>query len=63
MLDEKILKIYEENLEEQPPMSDSVMAAYDNIRNALDEYVEAIIQNAFCWGYELGRKAGAENEH
>lgn len=62
MLDEKILKVYEENLEDQPVMSESVLEAYDNLRSALDEYIEAVSQNVFCWAYELGRKAGKTNE-
>ena len=56
MLNKELLKIYEENLENQPNMSPDVLAKYGKLQDAIEEYIEAVSKNVFCWGYELGRE-------
>ena len=59
MLDERAVKIYNDNLEDQPMASDEVRKAYKALNAALDDYINAICLDSFCWGYELGRKERA----
>ena len=56
MLNKELLKIYEDNLENQPNMSPDVLAKYEKLQDAIEEYIEAVSKNVFCWGYELGRE-------
>lgn len=56
MLNKELLKIYEDNLGNQPNMSPDVLEKYKKVQYALDEYIEAVNKNIFCWGYELGRE-------
>ena len=56
MLNKELLKIYEDNLGNQPNMSPDVLETYKKVQYALDEYIEAVSKNIFCWGYELGRE-------
>ena len=58
MLDEKVIQIYEDNLEDQPMVSEATRTAHKNLRSVLDDYINAVCQDDFVWGYELGRKAG-----
>lgn len=57
MLNKELLKIYEDNLENQPNMSKDVLAKYGKLQDAIEEYIEAVNKKVFCWGYELGREA------
>ena len=34
----------------------SVLAKYEKLQDAIEEYIEAVSKNVFCWGYELGRE-------
>ncbi len=54
MLNKRILKIYEDNLENQPNMSEDVLEKYGKLQDAIEAYIEAVSKNIFCWGYELG---------
>ena len=54
MLNKRILKIYEDNLENQPNMSEDVLEKYGKLQDAIEAYIEAVNKNIFCWGYELG---------
>lgn len=48
MLNKELLKIYEDNLENQPNMSPDVLEKYKKVQYALDEYIEAVSKNIFC---------------
>ena len=50
MLNKELLKIYEDNLENQPNMSPDVLAKYEKLQDAIEEYIEAVSKNVFCWG-------------
>ena len=54
MLNKRILKIYEDNLENQPNMSEDVLEKYGKLQDAIETYIEAVSKNIFCWDYELG---------
>lgn len=57
-MDKKILQVYEASLEDQPMAHEELKVAYQNLCGALDDYIEEIQKSVFCWGYEVGRKAG-----
>ena len=63
MLNKELLKIYEDNLENQPNMSPDVLAKYEKLQDAIEEYIEAVSKNVFCWGYELGREEPVSYTH
>lgn len=58
IMNENILRVYEEALEEQPVVHEKLKDAYKELSEALDAYIDEIQKYAFCWGYEVGRKAG-----
>lgn len=58
----EIEKIYSKALENQPMASEEVRESYEKLNCVLEEYISAIQEDIFAWAYELGRKAGAENE-
>ena len=45
MLNKELLKIYEDNLENQPNMSPDVLAKYGKLQDAIEEYIEAVSKN------------------
>ena len=55
MLNKELLKIYEDNLENQPNMSPDVLAKYGKLQDAIEEYIEAVSKNVFCWGWKDSR--------
>lgn len=57
-MNENTLRVYEESLEGQPVAHEKLKAAYRDLSEALDAYIEEIQKHAFCWGYEVGRKVG-----
>nr|DAU36369.1 MAG TPA: hypothetical protein [Caudoviricetes sp.] len=61
---EKIIKIKEEELDNQPMASQRVIEARDALDDALEEYIVAVQEDAFCWGYMTAmkqlKKAGVE---
>lgn len=58
IMNENTLRVYEESLDEQPMVHEELRAAYQELGEALGAYIEEIQKHAFCWGYEVGRKAG-----
>lgn len=58
IMNENTLRVYEESLEGWPVAHEKLKAAYKDLSEALDAYIEEIQKHAFCWGYEIGRKAG-----
>ncbi len=61
---EKIIKIKEEELDNQPMASQRVIEARDALDDALEEYIVAVQEDAFYWGYMTAmkqlKKAGVE---
>lgn len=48
---EDIIKIYEENLENEPQASQNVRDGYKQMGESFQEYINAICEDAFCFGY------------
>lgn len=55
---EEIVKIYEENLENEPSASDDVRKAYTNLNNSLQDYINALCEDAFVFGYKTAMQQG-----
>ena len=53
---EKIIKIKEEELDNQPMASQRVIEAQDALDDALEEYIVAVQEDAFYWGYMTAMK-------
>ena len=53
---EKIIKIKEEELDNQPMASQRVIEARDALDDALEEYIVAVQEDAFYWGYMTAMK-------
>lgn len=53
---EKIIKIKEEELDNQPMASQRVIEARGAFDDALEEYIVAVQEDAFCWGYMTAMK-------
>ena len=47
---EKIIKIKEEELDNQPMASQRAIEARDALDDALEEYIVAVQEDAFYWG-------------
>ena len=53
---EKIIKIKEEELDNQPMASQRAIEARDALDDALEEYIVAVQEDAFYWGYMTAMK-------
>ncbi len=53
---EKIIKIKEEELDNQPMASQKAIEARDALDDALEEYIVAVQEDAFYWGYMTAMK-------
>ena len=53
---EKIIKIKEEELDNQPMASQRVIEARGALDDALEEYIVAVQEDAFYWGYMTAMK-------
>lgn len=53
---EEIIKIIEEELDNQPMASQKVLETSSALESALEEYVEAIQADAFYFGYLTAKK-------
>lgn len=49
-MNKEIERIYEDSLENQTQASEEVRTGYDNLHNAIDEFIEAIQKGGFCLG-------------
>ena len=53
---EEIIKIMENEADNQPMASERTQAAYSTLDDALNEYVNAIQEDAFYFGYMTAMK-------
>ena len=61
---EKIIELMSGEADNQPMASQRVIEARDALDDALEEYIVAVQEDAFCWGYMTAmkqlKKAGVE---
>lgn len=53
---EKVLKIMDAELENQTMASQRVRDAYSALQDTIDEYVNAVQEDTFYWGYTTAMK-------
>lgn len=53
---EEISQIMYQELDNQPAASERVREAYNALNNAFEEYINAMQEDAFCFGYITAMK-------